>query len=100
MQSGGRVTEAAAGISQVELLSLPKERRASHLVDVARGHLQAGKRDAAAANLLDADRCAPDEVRCRQMTHQLIEDLVHSYPRGSQPSPALATVARAVGVTV
>jgi hypothetical protein len=47
-----------------------------------------------------APHCASDEVRCRQITHQLIEDLVHSYPRGSQPSPALANVARAVGVTV
>lgn len=99
MQSGGRVIEAAAGISQTELMSLPKERRASHLVDVARGHLQAGKRDDAASTLLDADQFAPEEVRCRQMTHQLIEDLVRSYPRGSRPSATLANVARAAGVT-
>jgi hypothetical protein len=31
MQSGGRVTEAATLISPAELMSLPKERRASHL---------------------------------------------------------------------
>jgi len=100
MQSGGRVIEAAAGVTQAELMSLPKERRASHLVDVARGYLQAGKRDEAATTLLDADQFAPEEVRCRQMTHQLIEDLVRSYPRGTRPSAALVNVARAVGVTV
>jgi transcriptional regulator with XRE-family HTH domain len=100
MQGGGRVTEAATNISQVALASLPKERRASHLVDVARGYLQAGKRNDAASSLLAADQCAPDEVRCRQMTRQLIEDLVSSYPRGIRPSAALASVARAAGVTV
>jgi len=100
MQSGGRVTEAATSITQAELMSLPKERRASHLVDVARGYLQAGKRDEAASTLLDADQFAPEEVRCRQMTHRLIEELVRSYPRGTRPSAALANVARAVGVTV
>jgi transcriptional regulator with XRE-family HTH domain len=100
MQSGGRVIEAAAGISAVELMSLPKERRASHLIDVARGYLQAGKRDDAASTLLDADQFAPEEVRCRQMTHRLIEELVRSYPRGTRPSAALTNVARAVGVTV
>lgn len=100
MQSGGRVTEAATNITQAELMSLPKERRASHLVDVARGHLQAGKRDEATSALLDADQFAPEEVRCRQMTHRLIEELVRSYPRGTRPSAALSNVARAVGVTV
>ncbi|TDV54186.1 helix-turn-helix protein [Actinophytocola oryzae] len=100
MQGGGRATEAAATVSQVELMNLPKERRASHLVDVARAYLQAGKRDDAAFNLLEADQCAPDEVRCRQLTRQLIEGLVRSYPRGTRPSTALINLARAVGVTV
>jgi hypothetical protein len=62
--------------------------------------MQWGKRDEAATTLLDADQFAPEEVRCRQMTHQLIADLLRSYPHGSSPPVALTKVARAVGVTV
>jgi hypothetical protein len=100
MHSGGRVIEAAARISDADLMSLPKERRASHLVDVTRGYTQAGKRDEAVATLLAADRVAPGEIRCRHTTYRLVEDLVRSYPHGNRPPAALTTVARAVGVTV
>jgi len=100
MQSGGRVIEAAKTISRADLMRLPKERRASHLLDVTRGYLQWGKRDEAATMLLDADQFAPEEVRCRPMAHLLITDLIRSYPHGTSPPIALTKVARAVGVTV
>lgn len=100
MQSGGRVIEAAQNISRADLMHLPKERRASHLLEMTRGYMQWGKRDEAATTLLDADQFASEEVRCRQMTHRLIADLLHSYPRGSSPPMALTKVARTVGVTV
>lgn len=100
MQSGGRAIEAAQTISRADLIRLPKERRASHLLDITRGYLQWGKRDEAATTLLDADQFAPEEVRCRQMTHLLITDLIRSYPHGTSPPTALTKVARAVGVTV
>jgi hypothetical protein len=100
MQSGGRVIEAASEIPYGDLLRLPRERRASHLLDVGRGYLQAGQRDAAACALLDADQLAREEVRCRALTRQVITDLVRSYPRGTSPPPALVQLARAVGVTV
>ena len=100
MQSGGRVIEAAEQIARSDLMRLPKERRASHLLDVARGYVQWGKRDEASTVLLDADRLAPEEVRCRQMTRQLLTDLVRSYPRSSHAPVALTRVARAVGVAV
>lgn len=100
MQSGGRVVEAAKEIPHGDLLRLPRERRASHFLDVARGYLQAGQRDEAATTLLDADRLAREEVRCRQVTRQLLADVVHSYPRGVSPLSALTHLARATGVTV
>lgn len=71
---------------------------ASHLLDVTRGYLQAGQRENAAINLLDADQLASEEVRCRQLTREIMTDLVHSYPRGSRPSSAITTLARALGV--
>jgi transcriptional regulator with XRE-family HTH domain len=100
MQSGGRVIEAAADISYGDLMHLPRERRASHLLDVTRGHLQAGQRDQAAVALLDADQLAPEEVRCRDLTKQIITDLVCSYPRGLSPMVGVTKLARAVGVAV
>ncbi len=100
MQSGGRVIEAAAEISHGDLMHLPRERRASHLLDVTRGHLQAGQRDQAAATLLDADQLAREEVRCRDLTKQIITDLVRSYPRGLTPVVGVTKLARAVGIAV
>jgi transcriptional regulator with XRE-family HTH domain len=100
MQSGGRVIEAAVDISYGDLMHLPRERRASHLLDVTRGHLQAGQRDQAAVALLDADQLAPEEVRCRDLTKQIITDLVCSYPRGLSPMVGVTKLARAVGVAV
>jgi transcriptional regulator with XRE-family HTH domain len=100
MQSGGRVIEAAAGIPYGDLMNLPRERRASHLLDVTRGHLQAGQRDEAAATLLDADQLAPEEVRCRDLTRQIITDLVRSYPPGLSPIVGVTKLARTVGIAV
>ncbi|MGH3807136.1 MAG: helix-turn-helix domain-containing protein [Pseudonocardiaceae bacterium] len=100
MQGGGRVIEAAAGISSGDLMQLPRERRATHLLDVTRGHLQAGQRDQAAVTLLEADQLAPAETRCRHLAKLVITDLVHSYPRGLTPMVGVTRLARAVGVTV
>jgi transcriptional regulator with XRE-family HTH domain len=98
MHGGGRVIEAAQEIPADGLARLPRERRASHLLDITRGYLQWGKRDDAASTLLDADQLAPEEVRCRRMTRTIVYDLVRSYPRGRRPSPAIVKLARAVGV--
>ena len=100
MQGAGRVIEAAHDIPAGDLVRLPRERRASHLLDVSRGYLQAGQRDEAAITLLDADRLAREEVRCRDLTRQVITDLVRSYPRGTRPLSAVTQLARAVGITV
>ncbi|MGH3940266.1 MAG: helix-turn-helix domain-containing protein [Pseudonocardiaceae bacterium] len=100
MQSGGRVIEAAQEIPKRDLLNLPRERRASHLLDVSRGYLQVGQRDEAASMLLDADQLAREEVRCRFFGRQIITDLVRSYPCGTRPLSAVTLLARAAGVTV
>lgn len=100
MQSGGLVIEAAQTIPPADLLRLPRERRASHLLDVTLGYLQWGKREEATTALLDADRLAPEEVRCRAVTKRILADLLRSYPRSSNAPVALTTLARATGVTV
>jgi transcriptional regulator with XRE-family HTH domain len=100
MQGAGLVTEAAADINPDDLNALPRERRATHLGDLARGYLQAGKRDAAATTLLAADQLAPGEVRCRRQTKNTLGQLVVSYPRGHKPPAAITTLAKTIGITV
>jgi hypothetical protein len=100
MQSGGRVIEAAVDISYGDLMHLPRERRASHLLDMTRGHLQAGQRDQAAVTLLEADQLAPAEVRCRHLAKVVITDLVRSYPCGLTPMASVTRLAQAIGVVM
>jgi len=100
MHSGGRVLEAAATIPLEDLYHLPKERRATHLLDMTRGYLQAGRRDEAATTLLDAHQLAPEEVRCRPKTRRTVTDLIRSYPHNSSAPRQLIRVAEAIGVPV
>jgi hypothetical protein len=94
------VIEAAKQISYADLMHLPRERRASHLLDVTLGYLQWGKRAEAVSTLLDADQIANEEVRCRSVTRHIITDLMRSYPRTNSAPVALTRLARATGVTV
>jgi transcriptional regulator with XRE-family HTH domain len=81
---GGTAVEAAAIVPREDLGLLPRERRANHLVDVARGYSQSGKREQALTTLLDAEQLAPAEVRCRPMARATISDLVYR-SRGTTP---------------
>ncbi|RKN47203.1 helix-turn-helix domain-containing protein [Streptomyces hoynatensis] len=75
MCEGARAVNTAEGIEPPRLSALPRERRALHLVDVARALAQSARRDEAVAVLLNAEREAAEEVRCRPRTRQLIEEL-------------------------
>jgi hypothetical protein len=72
---GGAAVEAAYEVTPDGLAWLPKERRANFHVDLARGRALTGRRDEAITALLDAERLAPDEVRCRPVARALIADL-------------------------
>src|ERR1700733_1035267 len=93
---GGSAVEAAAVVPREDLGQMPRERRANHLVDVARGYSQWGKREQALATLLDAEQLAPAEVRCRPMARATITDLVHR-SRGTTPA-LLRDLAERAGV--
>lgn len=77
-----RLGEGTAAVSAARQLrpdtfgTLPRERRANTMVEIARGQALARQRDAAVATLLDAERLAPQEVRCRPMTCALVRELV------------------------
>ncbi len=92
---GGAAVEAAAQIARPGLEALRRERRANHLVDVARGYSQWGKGEDALATLLEAERFAPAEVRCRPMAIATITDLLRR--SGSASSAALRQLADRAG---
>ncbi|MFI1890482.1 helix-turn-helix transcriptional regulator [Streptomyces jumonjinensis] len=75
LSEGGAAVEVAESITIGAVAGLPRERRAHHLVDLARAHAQAGDRPAAVEVLLDAERESEEEVRCRPKTVRLVEDL-------------------------
>ncbi|GHH56195.1 helix-turn-helix domain-containing protein [Streptomyces candidus] len=75
LSKGEDAVTAAGDISAAARAALPRERRAHHLVDLARAYQQVGRRAKAVDTLLDAEREAKEEVICRPRTKQLVEDL-------------------------
>ncbi|MGW2456763.1 helix-turn-helix domain-containing protein [Streptomyces sp. NPDC001704] len=75
LSEGADAVAVAADIPNPARATLPKERRAHLLTDLARGLTQAGQRAEAVDTLLDAEREAKEEVQCRPRTRQLVEDL-------------------------
>nr|WP_328822574.1 helix-turn-helix domain-containing protein [Micromonospora rubida] len=59
---------------------LPVEHRAAHLIDAARAYLQVGDLLRAGRALVDADRIAPAEVRCRPVARTVIAQVARGGP--------------------
>ena len=95
LRDWGAALGAAGRMNQHQLSLLPRERRANHLVDVARAYALAGKADEAVATLTQAEVLAPKEVRCRPIAR----DLVHDLWRRSRhaPSPSLQRLVERLG---
>ncbi|WP_255686686.1 helix-turn-helix domain-containing protein [Micromonospora okii] len=71
------------------------EHRAAHLVDAARAYLQVGDLLRAGRALVEADRIAPPEVRCRPVARTVIEAVA----RGGPARAGVAHLAVAIGLT-
>jgi transcriptional regulator with XRE-family HTH domain len=93
---GGLAIEAASAMDENGVRLLRRERRANHLVDVARGYSQWGTREKALERLLEAEALAPREVNCRPLARNTIEDLIRR-SRG-KPTSALQSLAERAGV--
>jgi len=94
---GGLAVEIAAKIDTAGLRLLRRERRANHLVDVARGYSQWGMRDEALERLLEAESLAPREVICRPAARSTIENLM-TRSRG-EPAASLRSLAERAGLS-
>ena len=74
------------------------ERRAHHYLDIARGFAQMGDIDKASEMLLEGDRLAPSEIRCRPLAHEVMSDVLRR-TRGTPAAP-VAELAEHMGVGI
>ncbi|ROT31398.1 helix-turn-helix domain-containing protein [Micromonospora sp. HM5-17] len=78
--------------------ALLPERRAHHMLDLARGFAQIGALDKAGEALVEGDRLAPSEIRCRPIAHEVMSNVLRR-TRGAPPAP-IAELAEHMGVGV
>lgn len=95
---GGRAVETDREIPRDRFNALPPERRAHHLLDLARGYAQIGDMEQAGTTLLRGDQLAPSEIRCRPIAHELMSDLLRR-TRGA-PAQPIAELAEHMGVGI
>lgn len=92
-----RALRTSEGIDPDGYAAMLPERRASHLLNVARACTQVGDLQRAAESLVEADRLAPNEVRCRPMAQELVVDLMRR--TGSTPIPGLMEIVDQIGLS-
>jgi transcriptional regulator with XRE-family HTH domain len=78
--------------------ALMPERRAHHYLDVARGYALVGDVSKASEMLLEGDRLAPSEIRCRPLAREVLSDILRR-TRGAPPPP-VSELAEHMGVGV
>jgi transcriptional regulator with XRE-family HTH domain len=83
LHEGGRALEYLRTVDRAALQSLPQERKVNCWLDVAEANRQCGDNGRSVVALLEAERVASDEVRCRPVAHKLIRSL-HETARGHQ----------------
>ncbi|MFI5933192.1 helix-turn-helix domain-containing protein [Actinoplanes sp. NPDC051494] len=95
---GGKAIETHEAIDRECFAAMLPERRAHHFLDIARGYTQLGNVEKASEMLLEGDRLAPAEIRCRPLAHEVISDVLRR-TRGTPPAP-IAELAEQMGVGV
>jgi transcriptional regulator with XRE-family HTH domain len=93
---GGMAVEMHEHLDSEEFTALLPERRAHHYLDIARGFAQVGEVEKASEMLLEGDRLAPSEIRCRPIAHEVLSDVLRR-SRGVPPAP-ITELAEHMGV--
>jgi hypothetical protein len=93
---GRAAVESHRQIDPAGFGGLLPERRAHHYLDMARGFAQVGDVAQASEMLLEGDRLAPSEIRCRPIAREVLSDVLRR-TRGTPPAP-LAELAESMGV--
>ena len=95
---GRTAVDTHENMDHVGFNALLPERRAQHYLDIARGYNQIGNVEKASEMLLEGDRLAPSEIRCRPLAHEVLSDVLRR-TRGAPPAP-IAELAEQMGVGV
>lgn len=95
---GRQAVETHLGIERDRFNALLPERRAHHMLDLARGFTQVGDVEKAGEMLVVGDQLAPSEIRCRPLAHEVLADVLRR-TRGAPPSP-VAELAEHMGVGI
>ena len=90
LEDGWSALEAADGLGREALAGLSRERQAGHHVAMARASLLTRRKEDAVKELLEADKLAPEEVRGRPATVNLVKDVVGAT---ANPGPQLRVLA-------
>jgi transcriptional regulator with XRE-family HTH domain len=95
---GGLAVQTHEHLDKASFAAMLPERRAHHYVDLARGLAQVGDFERASEMLLEGDRLAPSEIRCRPVAHEVLSDVLRR-TKGT-PSAPVAELAENMGVGV
>ncbi|MGW7515659.1 helix-turn-helix domain-containing protein [Streptomyces sp. NPDC054796] len=94
-EDGWSALEAAEEIDATAFDGMARERKAQHLITMARASLLTRRKNAAVESLLEAARIAPEEVIGRQATMDLVKDVLRAVP---MPSEKLRELGRRCGL--
>lgn len=78
LHESGKALEYAANIDPHSVAALPPERRVNYMLDISTAHAETGDHVSAANALVEAERIAPEEVRCRPMAHGLLRAMLRN----------------------
>jgi transcriptional regulator with XRE-family HTH domain len=98
MGEGRLAIEVHEALDPMAFGALLPERRAHHYLDIARGYALVGDVGRASEMLLEGDRLAPSEIRCRPLAREVLSDILRR-TRGTPP-PAVTELAEHMGVSV
>jgi hypothetical protein len=74
----GEALEYARTIDPASISSLPPERKVTYMLDLTTAYTETGQYADAARTLVDAERVAPEEVRCRPLAHGLLRAMLRN----------------------
>ncbi|MFF7870485.1 helix-turn-helix domain-containing protein [Streptomyces qaidamensis] len=94
-EDGWSALEAADELDPEALAGMSRERQAGHRVSMAHASLLTRRKDDAAKALLEAEALAPEEVRRRPDTVNLVKDVVGAT---ASPGPGLRALAERCGL--
>lgn len=74
----GQALAYARNIDSRSISTLPPERRVNHFLDLSTAYAETGRYEAAGCTLVEAERIAPEEVRCRPLAHGLLRAMLRN----------------------